>query len=143
MAAFDRKELNRDFIAVLRYQGPSANGMPELHKLTPILGILQFNKFKVALVTDGRMSGASGKVPSAIHLSPEGLKGGIISKLQDGDMLRLDAEKGELTCLNIEEVLKRPDVVLPHNKAFGYGRELFQNLRDIIGESEEGASILF
>ena len=94
ISAFKKNELNKDFIAVVRYQGPKAKGMPELHRLTPILSILQNNGFKVALVTDGRMSGASGKVPSAIHLCPEAIDGGILSKLRDGDVIRLDAKKG-------------------------------------------------
>ena len=98
-AAFDAGELEQDVIAVVRYQGPAANGMPELHKMTPYLGILQDRGFRVALVTDGRMSGASGKVPAAIHLTPEALAGGPIAKIRDGDLLRLDAETGELNCL--------------------------------------------
>ena len=92
LAAFKAGELDRDVIVVIRFQGPAANGMPELHKLTPPLGVLQDKGFKVALVTDGRMSGASGKVPAAIHLSPEGARGGAIAKLQDGDVVRLCAK---------------------------------------------------
>ncbi|WP_428037115.1 dihydroxy-acid dehydratase, partial [Amphritea sp.] len=88
-AKFDAGELNRDCIVVIRHQGPKANGMPELHKLTPLLGVLQDRGYKVALVTDGRMSGASGKVPAAIHLSPEAAAGGLIGKVQDGDMVSL------------------------------------------------------
>ena len=93
---FDAGELDKDFIAVVRFQGPKANGMPELHKLTPVLGLLQDRGFKVALVTDGRMSGASGKVPAAIHLSPEALDQGPISKLRDGDVIEFDANSGVL-----------------------------------------------
>src|SRR6202000_632784 len=90
-AAFERGELNRDFVAVVRFQGPRANGMPELHKLTPALSVLQGRGRKVALVTDGRMSGASGKVPAAIHLTPEALDGAPIGRIRDGDLIRLDA----------------------------------------------------
>lgn len=100
--AFEAGELEQDMIAVVRFQGPAANGMPELHKMTPYLGILQDRGFKVALVTDGRMSGASGKVPAAIHLTPEALVGGGIAKICNGDLLRLDAVKGELQCLVAE-----------------------------------------
>ena len=104
-AAFKAGELNRDVIAVVRFAGPKAIGMPELHNLTPALGVLQGRGFKVALVTDGRMSGASGKVPAAIHVTPEAVDGGPISKLRDGDMLRLDAEAGTLTFLGDEREL--------------------------------------
>lgn len=141
--AFNKKELFKDFIAVLRYQGPKAKGMPELHRLTPILSILQNNGHKVALVTDGRMSGASGKVPAAIHLSPEASDGGILSKIKDGDPLLLNAKTGELNCLNEEEVLKRPDVPPPYIYQQGCGRELFLNLRNLVSNSDNGASILF
>ena len=105
--AFDAGELEKDFIAVVRFQGPKARGMPELHKLTPPLGVLQDKGFKVALVTDGRMSGASGKVPAAIHLCPEALDGGLISKVETGDMIMLDGETGELTLMVSEEVLAK------------------------------------
>ena len=141
--AFNKKELFKDFIAVLRYQGPKAKGMPELHRLTPILSILQNNGHKVALVTDGRMSGASGKVPAAIHLSPEATDGGILSKIKDGDPLSLNAKTGELNCLNEEEVLKRPEVSPPSIDQEGCGRELFLNLRNLVSNSDNGASILF
>ena len=97
MDRFRAGDLNRDFVAVAPYQGPKANGMPELHKLTPPLGVLQDKGFKIALVTDGRMSGASGKVPAAIHLSPEALDGGAIARIRDGDIICLDAEAGTLT----------------------------------------------
>src|SRR5439155_10074240 len=96
MHAFDRGELKRDFVAVVRFQGPRANGMPELHKLTPPLGVLQDQGFKVALVTDGRMSGASGKVPAAIHVTPECVAGGALSKLRTGDVILVDGERGIL-----------------------------------------------
>lgn len=143
LEAFNRKELNKDFIAVVRYQGPKAKGMPELHRLTPILSILQNNGHKVALVTDGRMSGASGKVPAAIHLSPEAIDGGILSKLIDGDLLRLDAEKGELICFNEEEIRSREAVKAPVISQVGCGRELFGNFRKLVQPSENGASVLF
>ena len=142
LEAFNRKELFKDFIAVVRYQGPKAKGMPELHRLTPILSILQNNGHKVALVTDGRMSGASGKVPAAIHLSPEALDGGILSKIENGDLLRLDANNGTLECLNHDDVMKRPEVVKPKINQDGYGRELFSNLRNLASSSDTGASIL-
>jgi len=143
LEAFNRKELNKDFIAVVRYQGPKAKGMPELHRLTPILSILQNNGHKVAIVTDGRMSGASGKVPAAIHLSPEAIDGGILSKLIDGDLLRLDAEKGVLTCFNKEEIQSREAAKAPMISQVGSGRELFKNIRTLVESSEKGASILF
>jgi phosphogluconate dehydratase len=138
--AFKAGELHQDFIAVLRFQGPKAKGMPELHKLTPTLTVLQKLGFKVALVTDGRMSGASGKVPSAIHCSPEAVDGGLLPKLQDGDMIRLDCYTGELTCLNAEEVEKREAVPTPPSEV-GMGRELFDMVRGMITSSESGATI--
>jgi phosphogluconate dehydratase len=140
LTAFKAGELNKDFIAVVRFQGPKAKGMPELHKLTPTLSILQHNGFKVALVTDGRMSGASGKVPAAIHVSPEALDGGFLPRLQDGDMLRLDCEAGVLTCLNADEVSSRTPVDAP-KMAVGSGRELFNNVRSIMSTSETGCTI--
>lgn len=97
-ALFKAGALDRDCVVVVKGQGPKANGMPELHKLTPLLGTLQDKGFKVALLTDGRMSGASGKVPAAIHLTPEALDGGLIAKVQDGDLIRVDALTGELSC---------------------------------------------
>ena len=129
--AFKRGELNRDFVAVVRFQGPKANGMPELHKLTPALGVLQDKGFKVALVTDGRMSGASGKVPAAIHLTPEAEDGGPIAKVRDGDMIRLDAEAGRLEALvDAAEWAARERVTadLAHYHT-GLGRELFAAFR--------------
>ena len=141
--AFEAGELNKDFIAVVRYQGPQACGMPELHKLTPFLGSLQDQGFKVALVTDGRMSGASGKVPAAIHLYPEAKAGGIIGKIQNDDMLRLDCHTSELSLLVPEaELAKREIAPLSEPKAqFGMGRELFGNLRNNVSHAELGASI--
>ena len=141
LAAFDRGELERDFIAVVRYQGPRANGMPELHKLTPQLSILQSRGFKVALVTDGRMSGASGKVPAAIHMSPEALLGGAIGKIRTGDLIRFDAEKGELDVLiNEAEWLAREHAHADLRKnAHGTGRELFAGFRSLSSSAETGA----
>lgn len=140
--AFKRKELNKDVVVVVRNQGAHSNGMPELHKLTPTLSILQNQGYKVALVTDGRMSGASGKVPAAIHLSPESAKAGMIGKLRNGDIIELDAVRGTLNCLNIDEVQKRPSVKSEEFGSFGIGRELFNRLRPVVSESEEGASFI-
>lgn len=137
---FEAGELERDFIAVVRLQGPSANGMPELHKLTPVLGLLQDKGFKVALVTDGRMSGASGKVPAAIHLQPEAIAGGAIAKLQTGDVIELDADMGILKVID-EEVLLRPAKVYEAQCTQGMGRELFDGFRSLVGNAEQGASI--
>ena len=141
--AFKKDELNKDFIAVLPFQGPKQNGMPELHQLTPTLTILQKRGYKVALVTDGRMSGASGKVPSAIHLCPEAKDGGMIAKIRSGDIIHLDAIKGELSCSNFEEISLRECMIKDGDNTFGYGRELFGNFRSIVSASEEGASVLF
>ena len=141
--AFKKDELNKDFIAVLPFQGPKQNGMPELHQLTPTLTILQKRGYKVALVTDGRMSGASGKVPSAIHLCPEAKDGGMIAKIRTGDIIHLDAIKGELSCSNFEEISLRECMIKDGNNTIGYGRELFGNFRSIVSASEEGASVLF
>ncbi|EGZ48908.1 phosphogluconate dehydratase [Neisseria wadsworthii] len=141
LAAFERGELERDFVCVVRFQGPRANGMPELHKLTPPLGILQDRGFKVALVTDGRMSGASGKVPAAIHMSPEALLGGGIGKIRTGDLIRFNSITGELSALvneaewNAREI---PEPDLSHN-THGIGRELFAGFRSIAGSAETGA----
>jgi phosphogluconate dehydratase len=117
--------------------------MPELHKLTPALGVLQDRGYKVALVTDGRMSGASGKVPAAIHVTPEALDGGIIGKINDGDVIRLDAEIGTLDVLEDPELLAArpvPDVDISHN-SYGMGRELFATFRNAVGRAESGASV--
>jgi len=142
-AAFKAGELNHDMIAVVRFAGPKALGMPELHNLTPALGVLQGRGFKVALVTDGRMSGASGKVPAAIHVTPEAIDGGPISKLRDGDMLRLDADAGTLTFLGDErEFLSRtPATEDLRNEHFGMGRELFAGFRAMVGAADRGASV--
>ncbi len=141
-AAFKAGRLDRDFIAVIRYQGPKANGMPELHKLTPTLGVLQDRGHKVALVTDGRMSGASGKVPAAIHVTPEALDGGAIGKVRDGDPVRLDAEAGTLEVLVPAAELAARPVVTPDLSAngHGFGRELFAGFRALALRADEGAS---
>src|SRR5690606_15799281 len=128
-------ELTGDFVAVVGFQGPKANGMPELHKLTPALGVLQDRGQKVALVTDGRMSGASGKVPAAIHVTPEAKDGGPIGRIRDGDMIRLDAVAGTLEVLVDAETLAARDMAgadLSHNE-WGLGRELFARFRDHAG----------
>ncbi|KQP52540.1 phosphogluconate dehydratase [Methylobacterium sp. Leaf108] len=142
LAAFKAGELERDVVVVVRFQGPKANGMPELHKLTPQLGVLQDRGFRVALVTDGRMSGASGKVPAAIHLSPEALGGGPLAKLRDGDRVRLSAEEGSLVALvDPAEWAARKDAVAPP-PAFGTGRELFAFMRQGADGAEQGASAM-
>ena len=142
LAAFKAGELDRDVIVVIRFQGPAANGMPELHKLTPPLGVLQDKGFKVALVTDGRMSGASGKVPAAIHLSPEAARGGAIAKLQDGDVVRLCANDGALNVLVDEaEWAGRMAVPMPSGHV-GTGRELFALMRATADEAEKGGSAM-
>jgi len=143
--AFNRGELEKDFIAVVRFQGPKARGMPELHKLTPPLGVLQDKGFKVALVTDGRMSGASGKVPAAIHLCPEALDGGLIAKIENGDMIKLDGITGKLELLVNEEVLaKRENAIFQKNKHHeAMGRELFGFMRRNLSSAETGACSLF
>ena len=139
-AAFKNGELVDDVIVVVRFQGPKANGMPELHSLTPMLSILQGRGQRVALVTDGRMSGASGKVPAAIHVTPEALDGGPIAKLRDGDVLRVDATRGELTILT-PGVLER-EVVSADLSAYetGAGRELFAAFRANAGPATAGAA---
>ncbi len=141
--AFKKRELEKDFIAVVRYQGPKANGMPELHGLMPPLGVLQDKGFKVAIITDGRMSGASGKVPSAIHLSPEALDGGILAKVKTGDTIRFDAQKGEILLLVEDEVLetRTPEIPDMQTNRYGFGRELFVWVRQSIGSAEEGACV--
>ena len=141
--AFKRGDLNRDFIAVVRFQGPQANGMPELHRLTPPLGVLQDRGFKVALLTDGRMSGASGKVPAAIHMTPEACDGGAIAKIQNGDMIRLDAVAGTLEVLvdAAEFEARLPAKADLSENEFGMGRELFAAFRRNVGRAEHGASV--
>jgi len=144
IAAFKAGELDQDLVCVVRWQGPRANGMPELHKLTPSLAVLQGRGFKVALVTDGRMSGASGKVPAAIHVSPEALAGGPLAKLRDGDRVRLDALTGELNALvDPAEWAARPLATMPKAlqaaNGVGMGRDLFANFRRHALSAEEGA----
>ena len=143
--AFKDGKLNRDFIAVVRFQGPKANGMPELHKLTPPLGVLQDRGYRVALLTDGRMSGASGKVPAAIHVTPEAIDGGPIARIRDGDIIRLDAIKGTLEVLvDAADMAEREPVVVDlSDNEFGMGRELFAPFRRAVGPSDQGASVLF
>jgi phosphogluconate dehydratase len=142
-AAFKAGELNGDVIAVVRFSGPKAIGMPELHKLTPALGVLQDRGFKVALLTDGRMSGASGKVPAAIHMTPEANEGGPISKIRDGDMIRLDANAGTLTFLGNETEFfaRTPATEDLSPQHFGMGRELFAGMRALVGVADRGASV--
>ena len=141
MAAFDRGELQRDFVAIVRFQGPRANGMPELHKLTPLLGVLQDQGFHVALVTDGRMSGASGKVPAAIHVTPECLAGGPLARVRSGDVILLDAEKGVLEAQvdAAQWQARRPELVDLSDSTHGMGRELFAAFRANALGAEEGA----
>ena len=144
-AAFKAGELDRDVICVVRWQGPQANGMPELHKLTPPLAVLQGKGYKVALVTDGRMSGASGKVPAAIHVSPEAAAGGPLAKVLDGDVIRLDADTGQLQVLLLDDAdwNARPLATMPAAlriaNAHGIGRELFTGMRRSSLTAEEGA----
>src|SRR5690606_3320129 len=137
--AFAAGELDRDVVVVVRFQGPRANGMPELHKLTPVLGVVQDRGHKVALVTDGRMSGASGKVPAAIHVTPEALGHGPIAYLRDGDVVRLCAERGELSTsadLSGREPAQMREVEL------GTARELFALFRLGADDAEKGASAM-
>jgi phosphogluconate dehydratase len=141
---FESGALNRDCVVVARYQGPKALGMPELHKLTPFLGTLQDKGFKVALVTDGRMSGASGKVPAAIHLVPEAVDGGLLAKIQDGDLIRINAVTGNLQFLgDMAELEARQAAPQPRTGDRGCGRELFLVNRSNISNAERGASYLF
>jgi phosphogluconate dehydratase len=142
LAAFKAGELERDVILVIRFQGPAANGMPELHKLTPPLGVLQDKGFNVALVTDGRMSGASGKVPAAIHLSPEGARGGAIAKLQDGDIVRLCAKTGTLSVLIDADIWAAREAAPTPAQHVGTGRELFAMMQTGADEAEKGGSAM-
>ena len=144
LSAFDEEKLDQDFIAVIRFQGPKANGMPELHKLTPPLSVIQNKGFKVAIVTDGRMSGASGKIPAAIHMSPEAAAGGAIAKIREGDIIRLNAVVGSMNVLiDDDEWDKRKPVEMTENQKInnghGIGRELFGNMRKNVLSAEEGA----
>jgi phosphogluconate dehydratase len=145
ITAFQEGRLNRSFIAVVRFQGPQATGMPELHKLITPLAVLMNQGHRVAMVTDGRLSGASGKVPAAIHVTPEGFCGGMLAKVQDGDPIRLDVGAGRLDLLLDEEILKAREFADPGlNKArYGVGRQIFAPLRGNLLGAEEGASALF
>ena len=142
-AAFKAGELHRDVVAIVRFQGPKANGMPELHKLTPPLGVLLDLGYKVALVTDGRMSGASGKVPAAIHVTPESAEGGPLARVQDGDLIRLDVDAGTLELLvDADALAVRPLATFDaHRNAKGTGRELFGMMRRAVSGAEEGATV--
>jgi phosphogluconate dehydratase len=140
--AFEAGELNCDHIAVMRFQGPAANGMPELHKLTPYLGILQDKGYKVALVTDGRMSGASGKVLAAMHVSPEAKNDGLLAYLQDGDILRVDSKTGELKTVAEESELRLRNPAVQPVASNILGRGLFSNMRKLAGDSTLGASFI-
>ncbi len=143
LEAFKAGTLDRDHVAVVVFQGPRANGMPELHKLSPSLGVLQDKGYKVALLTDGRMSGASGKTPAAIHVAPEAAAGGFLAKVRDGDIIRLDANKGELVLKVAEATLQaREPLTLPDSTP-GLGRELFAPLRAAVSDATSGASIFF
>jgi phosphogluconate dehydratase len=144
LEAFDRGELEKDFVAVVRFQGPKANGMPELHKLTPPLAVLQNKGFMVAIVTDGRMSGASGKIPAAIHLTPEASAGGPLAKVRTGDIIRLNATVGMVNVLVDEDEWAEREVEelsdnKRHSNAHGFGRELFGGMRRNVLSAEEGA----
>ena len=143
--AFKADELNKDCIVVVRFQGPSAIGMPELHSLTPPLAVLQDRGFKVALVTDGRMSGASGKVPAAIHVTPEAIKGGILAKVKTGDMLELNTQTGAMDILISEEELAKREAKMPDvaKHQVGMGREMFAGMRSTLTGAEQGACSLF
>jgi phosphogluconate dehydratase len=141
IAAFKRGELDRDVVVVVRFQGPSANGMPELHNLSPSISVLLDRGYKVALVTDGRMSGASGKTPAAIHVTPEAAKGGPLAYVQDGDVISVNAETGELKILVDDAVLRaRTPANVPASKP-GFGRELFGWMRSGVGAADAGASV--
>ena len=140
--AFKNNEITTDTIVVVRFQGPMANGMPELHGLTPTLAVLQDRGLRIALVTDGRMSGASGKVPAAIHISPEAAAGGPIAKLQDGDIMRLDAITGQIEVLSKGFTARAPVTVDLSDNKHGVGRELFEMFRQNVGSASEGAAVV-
>ena len=140
LAAFKAGKLERDFVAVVRFQGPRANGMPELHQMTPALTSLLGRGFKVALITDGRMSGASGPVPAAIHLTPEADPGGPLARVRTGDVIRFDAHAGTLELLGTDaRWLERPPAKVTYDSRFGTGRELFASFRRLVGDAENGA----
>ena len=141
--AFKAGEIAGDMVAVIRFQGPRANGMPELHKLTPLLSVLMARGFQVALVTDGRMSGASGKVPAAIHVTPECADGGPLARVRDGDMITVDATTGELGVELSEAEMAAREVAVVDLEAnsHGTGRELFTLFRNAVGRADHGASV--
>ncbi|MFD1341387.1 phosphogluconate dehydratase [Litorisediminicola beolgyonensis] len=141
-AAFKAGEFTEDTVVVVRFQGPSANGMPELHSLTPTLAVLQDRGLKVALVTDGRMSGASGKVPSAIHISPEAAKGGPLARVRDGDVIRVDAVEGTIDCLAEDFDSREPVQADLTDNGHGVGRELFEAFRQNVGLASNGAAVV-
>lgn len=140
--AFKNGEFTEDTVVVVRFQGPQANGMPELHSLTPTLAVLQDRGLKVALVTDGRMSGASGKVPSAIHISPEAAAGGPLARVRDGDIIRVDAVKGEITCMAEDFDSRAPVSANLSDNGHGVGRELFEVFRRNVGLASNGAGVV-
>src|SRR5581483_6279389 len=140
LAAYKAGELDRHVVVVVRFQGPRANGMPELHKLTPSLAVLQDRGFRVALFTDGCMSGASGKVPAAIYVNPDAFCGGPLAKLRDGDVIGLSADRGELTALVEARELESRENAVPPPSSFGTGRELFAVMRQGADTAERGAS---
>ena len=141
--AFRKGELDRDVVAVVRFQGPRANGMPELHQLTPALASLQDRGFHVALVTDGRMSGASGKVPAAIHVTPEAADGGPLARIRTDDLVRLDARAGRLDVLVDPAAFAARPAAICGEAEIGFGRELFGHMRAAVGSAEHGASVFF
>ena len=141
-AAFQKGEFTSDVVVVVRFQGPKSNGMPELHGLTPILSVLQDRGLRVALVTDGRMSGASGKVPAAIHVSPEAADGGPLARLRDGDMVRLDANKGTLEAVGVDLSARSPAEADLTGNGTGVGRELFDVFRKNVGIASTGAAVV-
>lgn len=144
VGAYKAGQLNQDFVAVVIFQGPQANGMPELHHFTPVLGSLMSAGYKVALVTDGRMSGASGKVPAALHVSPEVAQGGPLGKVRDGDMIELNVHTGELRALVDEATwAARSNPTVSIDSSYGYGRDLFVAQRRVVTSPEHGASTLF
>jgi len=141
-AAFKAGELTGDAVIVVRFQGPQANGMPELHSLVPTLTVLQDRGFRVALVTDGRMSGASGKIPAAIHVSPEAARGGPLARVREGDMIRVDATAGTITCLAPDFESRSPVVADLTANGFGTGRELFESFRRNVGSADTGGAVI-
>ena len=140
---FERGELDRDCVVVARFQGPSANGMPELHQLMPTLGVLQDRGHAVALVTDGRLSGASGKVPAAIHVTPEAVKGGLIGRIETGDVITLNATSGELSVALDEDTLASRPQAEPPKVNTTVGRGLFGFSREVVTDAESGGCMLF